>query len=47
VLEKCLADNVKARIGKPDGTYELAAAGGKRAEDSQAWFIRHRAQAGD
>ncbi|HEX4274918.1 MAG TPA: polyphosphate kinase 1 [Bryobacteraceae bacterium] len=44
VLEKGLEDNRKARIGKPDGTYELAPAGSGRVLDSQEWFIRHRGQ---
>jgi polyphosphate kinase len=43
VLEKCLEDNSKARIGKPDGTYEFAPINGAGSVDSQAWFIRHRA----
>ncbi|HWF08815.1 MAG TPA: polyphosphate kinase 1 [Bryobacteraceae bacterium] len=44
ILEKCLEDNTKARIGKSDGTYEFMAAGQKKAVDSQEWFIRHRGQ---
>jgi len=47
VLAKCLEDNSKARIGKPEGTYELPPVDGVRSVDSQAWFIHHRAQAGD
>jgi len=43
VLATCLDDNRKARIGKPDGTYEFAPINGAGAVDSQAWFIRHRA----
>jgi polyphosphate kinase len=42
VLEKCLQDNRKSRIGKPDGTYESMSANGARVVDSQAWFIDHR-----
>jgi polyphosphate kinase len=44
VLEKCLEDNNKARMGKPDGTYEFAPINGVGAVDSQAWFIQHRGQ---
>jgi polyphosphate kinase len=44
VLEKCLADNRKARIGKPEGTYEFAPVDGAGSVDSQAWFIQHRVQ---
>jgi polyphosphate kinase len=44
VLKKCLSDNHKARIGKPDGTYEFMPINGAGSVDSQAWFIRHRAQ---
>jgi polyphosphate kinase len=44
ILEKCLEDNTKARIGKSDGTYEFMPAGQKKAVDSQEWFIRHRGQ---
>jgi polyphosphate kinase len=44
VLEKCLADNHKARIGKPEGTYEFAPVAGAGSVDSQAWFIQHRVQ---
>jgi polyphosphate kinase len=47
VLEHCLADNRKARTGNPDGTYKFAPMNGAGSADSQAWFIRHRAQAGD
>ncbi len=43
VLEKCIEDNSKARIGKPEGTYEFAPIDGAGSVDSQAWFIRHRA----
>jgi polyphosphate kinase len=43
VLEKCIGDNSKARIGKPEGTYEFAPIDGAGSVDSQAWFIRHRA----
>jgi polyphosphate kinase len=44
VLEHCLEDNRKARVGKPDGTYEFAPINGAGSVDSQAWFIQHRAQ---
>jgi len=47
VLEHCLADNRKARTGNPDGTYKFAPMNGAGSAVSQAWFIRHRAQAGD
>jgi len=42
VLQKCLEDNRKARIGKPDGTYAFAPNRGAGSVDSQAWFIQHR-----
>ena len=43
LLEKCLSDTRRTRLGLPDGTYEPVARtnGGF---DSQAWFIRHRAR---
>ena len=44
VLEKYLADNRKARIGKPDGTYESLRSG---SLDSQAWFLSHRTSQAD
>lgn len=44
VLEQCLHDNRKARIGRPEGTYGFAPVNGAGAFDSQAWFIRHRVQ---
>ena len=47
VLEKCLADNRKSRAGRPDGVYEFLPVNGSGAVDSQAWFLRHRAQVGD
>jgi polyphosphate kinase len=47
VLEKLLEDNSKARLGKPEGTYEFAPINGAGAVDSQAWFIQHRVQSGD
>jgi len=47
LLEKCLADNKKARIGKPDGTYSFTPSTGIGAVDSQAWFLRNRTQATD
>jgi len=40
VMEKYLADTRKARIAKPDGTYEV----GQGNMDSQAWFVAHRAR---
>jgi polyphosphate kinase len=45
ILEKCLADNRKARVGKPEGTYEFAPVDGAGSVESQAWFIQHRVQA--
>jgi polyphosphate kinase len=42
VLETYLADDVKARIGKPDGTYEFHPVTGANGMDSQQWFIEHR-----
>ena len=42
VLATCLEDNHKARLGKPDGTYEFAPINGTGSVDSQAWFIQHR-----
>lgn len=47
VLEKCLEDNRKARAGRPDGVYEFLPVNGAGSIDSQAWFIRHRAQSAD
>jgi polyphosphate kinase len=47
VLETCLLDTYKVRIGKPDGTYEFAPINGAGSVDSQAWFIQHRGQSGD
>ena len=47
LLEKCLADNKKARIGRPDGTYSFTPSTGIGAVDSQAWFLRNRTQATD
>jgi len=44
VLEKCLEDNRRLRVGKPEGTYEFAPIDGAGSVDSQGWFIRHRAQ---
>jgi polyphosphate kinase len=44
VLEKYLADNRKARIGKPDGNYETMRSG---SLDSQAWFLSHRTSQAD
>jgi polyphosphate kinase len=38
VIEKYLLDTRKARIAKPDGTYES----GQGTVDSQAWFVAHR-----
>ncbi len=42
LLEKVLADNKKARIGKPDGTYSFAPVNGHGEIDSQAWFVMNR-----
>jgi polyphosphate kinase len=42
LLEKVLADNKKARIGKPDGTYSFAPVNGHGEIDSQAWFVLNR-----
>ncbi len=47
VLEKCLADNRKSRAGRPDGVYEFVPVNGSGAVDSQAWFLKHRAQVGE
>ncbi len=47
LLEKCLEDNRKSHAGKPDGEYEFLPVNGKGSVDSQAWFIRHRAQTAD
>jgi polyphosphate kinase len=47
ILEKCLADNRKARIGNPEGTYDFEPVEGAGAVDSQAWFIEHRVQTAD
>jgi polyphosphate kinase len=44
VLEKYLSDNVKARTGRPDGTYDFAPETGAQAVDSQEWFIEYRSQ---
>jgi polyphosphate kinase len=44
ILEKCLGDNRKARIGNPEGTYDFAPVEGAGAVDSQAWFVEHRVQ---
>jgi len=46
-LETYLADNRKARIGKPDGGSEFRPVLGADSVDSQAWFIEHRARAGE
>src|ERR1019366_4140726 len=43
LLEKCLSDMRKTRLGLPDGGYEPVAKAGS-GFDSQAWFIRHRAR---
>ncbi len=44
VLEKLLEDNRKARIGRPDGTYAIPQLAEEvKPFDSQAWFVRHRA----
>ena len=47
LLKTCLSDNRKARFGRPDGGYEFAPVDGAGSFDSQAWFIRHRAQAAE
>jgi polyphosphate kinase len=47
LLEKCLADNQKARIGKPDGTYAFAPVNGSGAIESQAWFVQNRTRTPD
>jgi polyphosphate kinase len=47
VLEKCLADNRKSRAGRADGVYEFVPVNGSGAVDSQAWFLKHRAQVGE
>ncbi len=44
LLAKCLEDNRKSRAGKADGMYEFVPVNGAGSMDSQAWFIRHRAQ---
>jgi polyphosphate kinase len=46
ILRKCLEDNRKSRIGKPDGTYEFKGIEGAGSVDSQKWFIDHPSQAG-
>ena len=46
LLEKCLSDTRKTRLGLPDGAYEPVAKAGS-GFDSQAWFIRHRARPND
>jgi polyphosphate kinase len=44
VLEKLLADNRKARIGRPDGTYAIEQLTDEtKPFDSQTWFVQHRA----
>jgi polyphosphate kinase len=40
VIEKYLSDTRKARIAKPDGSYEI----GRGSLDSQAWFVAHRSK---
>ena len=44
ILQRYLADNQTVRIGKADGTYEASPAG---SEDSQSWFMAHRAETGE
>ena len=44
ILQRYLSDNQTVRIGKPDGTYEASPAG---SEDSQSWFMAHRAETGE
>jgi polyphosphate kinase len=41
VIKTCLSDNCKARMGRPDGTYEFAPVDGEKAFDSQSWFLRN------
>ncbi len=43
LLEKCLTDSRKTRLGLPDGGYERVAKAGS-GFDSQACFIRQRAR---
>jgi polyphosphate kinase len=43
LLEKCLSDTRRTRLGLREGTYEPVAKTGNGL-DSQAWFIRHRAK---
>lgn len=44
ILEVHLADNVRARLLRPDGTYERLRPGGEDgALDSQQWMLDHRA----
>jgi polyphosphate kinase len=38
IIDRYLADDRKARIAKPDGTYES----GRRSVDAQGWFVAHR-----
>jgi polyphosphate kinase len=47
ILEKYLADNRRARIGKPDGTSAFAPVNGAGSVESQAWFVQHRGQLGE
>ena len=44
ILQRYLSDNQTVRIGKADGTYEASPAG---SEDSQSWFMAHRAETGE
>jgi polyphosphate kinase len=42
VIERCLADTRKTRIGKPDGTYTTPPPNGGGGFDCQAWFVKNR-----
>ena len=43
ILEKHLEDEAGARIMQPDGTYTHPPRNGKRALNSQSWFLKHEA----
>jgi len=45
VLERLLEDNRKARIGRPDGDYDLAQAPAGEGFEAQTWFVQHRGDA--
>ena len=42
VLDTCLADTVKARVMRPDGTFQRPAPGGETPVDAQAELLRRR-----